>query len=84
MAEPRVPYEWAGMRVEATIVQATYAELGGYGLTAAPRIGTLEAVNELGILASLWREGDVPEDEVPARTFYPWSSVLELRLAEEG
>ena len=85
MAEPQVPYEWVGMRVEATIVQASIERDGTLGpLTAVWRTGTLEAVNELGIVASLWYEPDVPEEEPPARTFYPWSSVVELRRAEEG
>jgi hypothetical protein len=88
MAEAEVPYSWAGRQVAAAIVVAAgYNEYGTpLPLTAAYRVGILEAVNDLGIVASLWYFE--PEDEVeeapPVSTFYPWSSVVWLRLAEES
>jgi hypothetical protein len=88
MAKAEVPYRWAGRQVEAAIVVAAgYNEYGTpLPLTAAYRVGILEAVNDLGIVASLWYFE--PEDEVeeapPVSTFYPWSSVVWLRLAEES
>jgi hypothetical protein len=63
MAETQVPYSWVGQRIVAGIV-----EVSGYGQYGAPlpqpalhRVGTLDSVNELGILATL--EYVDPEDE---------------------
>ncbi len=44
----------------------------------------VEDVNELGMLASLSYDPDDEEEEQPISTFYPWGSVLWLRLVEEG
>lgn len=87
MAEPRAPYSWEGQRVVAAI-----DEPSGYGQFGKPlpraavqRVGLLEAVNDLGILATL-QYTDPEEEELgepPVPTFYPWSSVVWLRLAED-
>jgi hypothetical protein len=87
MAEAEVPYSWAGRRVAAIVEESRY---NSYGVprppAALPRVGTLEAVNALGMVAILWSAD--PEDEgqkeAPVSTFYPWSSVVWLRLAEES
>ena len=87
MAKAEVPYRWAGRQVEAAIVVAAgYNEYGTpLPLTAAYRVGILEAVNDLGIVASLWYfEAEDEVEEAPVSTFYPWSSVVWLRLAEES
>ena len=87
MAEAEVPYSWAGRQVRAAIVEESgYSDYGApLPLTAVYRVGTLEAVNDLGIVGTL--RYFEPEDEVeeapPVSTFYPWSSVVWLRLAEE-
>jgi hypothetical protein len=84
VAENRVPHSWVGQQVEALIIHATYSGQFGLptGLTASYTIGTLEAVNELGMLASLVFDPE-DEEEEPVSMFYPWSAVLWLRLAEE-
>ncbi len=85
MAEAEVPYSWAGRQVTAAIVEES-----GYGghddgrplpLTAVHRVGMLEAVNALGIVATL-RYVDPKEKGPPFSAFYPWSSVVWLRLVE--
>ena len=87
MAEAQVPYSWEGQQVEVSILEA-----GGYNQVGAPlpleapyRTGTLEVVNELGIVASLrYPPGYPVEDEEPVSTFYPWSSVLSIRPTDEA
>ena len=80
MAEAQVPYSWEGQQVEASILGPVYGQstlsLTGWDLT-----GTLEMVTDLGIVAFL-SDPDDEEGTSPVRTFYPWSSVLWLRLAE--
>jgi hypothetical protein len=82
----RVPDSWVGQQVEAQILQS-----GGYTGDGVPRpiialyrIGTLEDVNELGMLASLSYDPDDEEEEQTISAFYPWGAVLWLRLVEEG
>jgi hypothetical protein len=84
------PYDWVGRRVEALIVEgAIYDDaveqdtVRPARLIAMHRAGTLEAVNALGIVASLAYAGryEVEEHE-PISTFYPWSAVLSLRLQD--
>jgi hypothetical protein len=89
VAEAEVPHNWTGRRVTAAIVQAS-----GFGhyrtplpLTAVYRVGTLEAVNDLGIMATLGYydpEDEEVSEEPPVSTFYPWGAVVLLRLAEES
>ena len=88
MAETEVPYSWAGRRVVAAIVEESSYDSYGVPLppAALPRVGTLEAVNALGMVAILW-SADPEEEyqkEAPVSTFYPWNSVPCLRLAEES
>ncbi len=45
-------------------------------LRAEEKTGTLESVNDLGIVATLAAEDD---EEAPVSTFYPWSAILSLR-----
>jgi hypothetical protein len=97
----RVPDSWVGRQVEAQILES-----GGFTVDEVPkpvialhRIGTLEDVNELGMLASLSYDPDDEEvgmlaslsydpddeeEEQPISAFYPWGSVLWLRLVEES
>jgi hypothetical protein len=86
VVQNRVPDTWVGQQVEAQILQS-----GGFTVDEMPlpvkalyRIGTLEHVNELGMLASLSYDPNDEEEEQPISTFYPWGSVLWLRLVEEG
>jgi hypothetical protein len=70
-----VPQEWVGKRVEVDLVRP------GPTLTGATYQGTLNAVTDLGIVASVspaTRLGD----EVRER-FYPWSAVLSIDLSQE-
>jgi hypothetical protein len=88
MAEAEVPYSWVGRPVTAAIVEESgFSQLGApLPLTAVYRVGTLEAVNALGIMATLryYDPEDEEQEEAPVSTFYPWSSVVWLRLAEES
>ena len=81
MAEAQVPYSWVGRQVEASIIQGTSNLLGPTGLAPYKRVGTLEVVNNLGIVASLRYDSDYEREEEPVSMFYPWSSVIWLRLA---
>ena len=80
------PYSWAGRQVRAAIVEESgYSDYGApLPLAAVYRVGTLEAVNDLGIVATLryFDLEDAEQEEPPVSTFYPWSSVVWLRLAE--
>lgn len=77
MAEAKTPDAWVGSRVDALIVT-------GYGdpmqarrtLTAWWETGTLDEVNDRGIVATFEDEDD---DEPPETMFYPWTAVLRLR-----
>lgn len=91
MAEQRLPHDWEGRQIEASIVAATTNKRGlPIGLTAAVCVGTLERATDLGIVASLryayeyGQEYGLKEDEEPISVFYPWSSVVWIRLAGEG
>jgi hypothetical protein len=64
VAEAQIPYSWEGQQVEASILEA-----GGYNQVGTPlalegpyRTGTLEAVNELGVVASLQYPPEYPEE----------------------
>jgi hypothetical protein len=83
VAENRVPNSWVGQQVEALIIHPTHTSPYGVptGLSATYHSGTLEAVNELGMVASLVFDPE-DEEEGPVSMFYPWSAVLGLRLAE--
>ncbi len=84
MAEARIPYSWEGQQVETEIVgtQGVDSRYGTpKGLTAHYCTGTLETVTDLGIVASL-SDPDGEDETQPASTFYPWSSVVSLRLAQ--
>ena len=85
MAGDQPPEAWIGREVEAHILNAAGHDEDGFPttLTAVYRIGILEDVNSLGIMASLWYDEDDEEEEPPDSTFYPWSSVLWLRPVEE-
>jgi len=86
LMEEQVPRSWVGQRVEAGILEAEGLDQYGLarGLTEQYRTGTLEAVNDLGIVATLElaTEDDNDEEEGEAvGTFYPWAAVLWLRVA---
>jgi hypothetical protein len=85
MAGDRLPGAWIGREVEANILNAAgHDELGfPTSLTAEYRVGILEDVSSLGIMASLWYDPEDEEEEPPLSTFYPWSSVVWLRPVEE-
>ena len=68
-----IPQEWLGKRVEVDLVRP------GATLTGATYQGTLNAVTDLGIVASLSTDAR-PETEERER-FYPWSAVLSVDLA---
>ncbi len=86
MARPRPPEAWIGREVEANILNAAGYDQHGFpsSLTAEYRVGILEDVSNLGIVASLWFDPDDEEEEPPVSTFYPWSSVVWIRLTEEA
>jgi hypothetical protein len=85
LAGDQPPEAWIGRQVEANILNAAGHDEHGFPttLTAEYRVGILEGVNELGILASLWYDPDDEAEEPPVSTFYPWSSVVWLRPEEE-
>ncbi|CAN5231163.1 MAG: hypothetical protein M3Q62_08145 [Actinomycetota bacterium] len=68
-----VPQEWVGKRVEVDLVRP------GATLMGATYRGTLNAVTDLGIVASLSID-DQPGAEKRER-FYPWSAVLSVDLS---
>ena len=84
--EEQAPRSWVGQRVEMGLLEAERLDEYNlpHGLTEQYRDGMLEAVNDLGIVASLSIVASLdlgPEDEEkPTSTFYPWSAVLWLRL----
>ena len=66
-----VPQEWVGKSVEVDLVRP------GPTLTGATYRGTLNAVTDLGIAASLSTDARSGAEEVRER-FYPWSAVLSI------
>jgi len=85
MAGARPPEAWIGREVEANILNAAGHDQHGFpsSLTAEYRVGILEDVSDLGMVASLWFDPDDEEEEPPVSTFYPWSSVVWLKPVEE-
>jgi hypothetical protein len=85
MAGDQLPEAWIGRQVEASILNAAGYDEDGFPslLTAHYRVGILESVSNLGIVASLWFDPDDKAEEPPVSTFYPWSSVLWLKPVEE-
>jgi len=71
--EPMVPQEWVGKLVEIELVRP------GPALMGATYQGTLNAVTDLGIVATLSIDPR-PETEERER-FYPWSAVLSVDLS---
>jgi hypothetical protein len=71
--ELMVPQEWVGKRVEVDLVRP------GPTLMGATYQGTLNAVTDLGIVATLSTD-DHPGIEERER-FYPWSAVLSIDLS---
>jgi hypothetical protein len=86
MGGDQPPETWIGSEVEANILNAAgYDEYGlPSSLTAHYRVGILEDVSPLGIVASLWFDPDDEAEEPPVSTFYPWSSVVWLKPVEES
>ena len=68
-----IPQEWVGKRVEVDLVRP------GTTLMGATYQGTLNAVTDLGIVATLSTD-DQPEPAKRER-FYPWSAVLSVDLS---
>jgi hypothetical protein len=71
--EPMVPQEWVGKRVEVDLVRP------GPTLRGGTYQGTLNAVTDLGIVASL--STDARSETVERQRFYPWSAVLSVDLS---
>jgi hypothetical protein len=71
--EPMVPQEWVGKRVEIDLVRP------GPTLMGASYQGTLNAVTDLGIVATL--SIDAPPETEERERFYPWSAVLCVDLS---
>jgi hypothetical protein len=69
--DPMVPQEWVGKRVEIDLVRP------GPTLMGATYQGTLNAVTDLGIVATLSIDAR-PETR---ERFYPWSAVLCVDLS---
>lgn len=82
MGDSQIPESWVGLNIEASIIQVAYTRQGPThsptSLTAHRRKGSLDAVNSMGMVASLWYDTEDPEEVAPVSTFYPWSSVLWL------
>ncbi len=85
MVGDRAPQAWIGREVEANILNAA-----GYdedGLPSSPtahyRVGILEDVSDLGIVASLSFDSEDEAEEPPVSMFYPWSSVVWLKPVDE-
>ena len=68
-----VPQEWVGKRVEVDLVRP------GATLTGSTYEGTLNAVTDLGIVASL--STDVQSGSEERERFYPWSAVVSIDLS---
>jgi hypothetical protein len=71
--EAMVPQEWVGKRVEVDLVRP------GPTLMGATYQGTLNAVTDLGIVASL--STDARSETEERERFYPWSAVLSVDLS---
>lgn len=71
--ESMVPQEWVGKRVEVDLVRPGPTLMGG------TYQGTLNAVTDLGIVATLSTD-DRPGTGARER-FYPWSAVLAVDLS---
>ena len=71
--EPMVPQEWVGKRVEVDLVRP------GPTLMGAKYQGTLNAVTDLGVVATLSIDAQPGTDD--RERFYPWSAVLSLDLS---
>jgi len=69
-----IPQEWVGKRVEVDLVRP------GATLMGATHRGTLNAVTDLGIVASL--STDIQLETEERERFYPWSAVLSIDLSE--
>jgi hypothetical protein len=68
-----IPQEWVGKRVEVDLVRP------GATLTGATYQGTLNAVTDLGMVASLSTDALTGTEE--RERFYPWSAVLSIDLS---
>jgi hypothetical protein len=68
-----VPQEWVGKRVEVDLVRP------GPTLMGATYQGTLNAVTDLGIVATLSTDAQLVTEE--RERFYPWSAVLSVDLS---
>ncbi|MDP8951998.1 MAG: hypothetical protein M3N18_07145 [Actinomycetota bacterium] len=77
----QVPEAWVGRRVEVRIIVSGGWTSSGhpYPLRGESRVGDLEGVNELGIIATL-SDGEV---EPTPGVFYPWGAVLSMQLEGE-
>ncbi len=80
MAGDQAPRAWIGREVEANVLSAAGYDEDGMpsSLTAYYRVGILEEVSDLGIVASLSFDSEDEAEEPPVSMFYPWSSVAWL------
>ena len=85
MAGDQAPRVWIGREVEANIINAAGYDEDGLpsSLTAHYRVGILEDVSDLGIVASLSFDAEDEAEEPPVSMFYPWSSVVWLKPVDE-
>ena len=86
MAGDQAPRAWIGREVEANILNAAGHDEYGFpsSLTAHYRVGMLEDVSDLGIVASLSFDSEDEAEEPPVSMFYPWSSVVWLKPVDEA
>ena len=79
--QDRAPDSWVGQRVEVVVIRPINPDQPKFStsLTAFTFEGSLEQVNQRGILASLSSDFEM----LAAHTFYPWGSVLSMRLADD-
>jgi hypothetical protein len=86
LSTEQIPESWVGQQIEAMIVRPN-PRVRGWPLTALEQVGTLEGVNSMGMVASLWDDPEdpeeEPEEEPPDSKFYPWSTVLWLQSIED-
>ncbi len=85
MAGDQAPRAWIGREVETNIINAAGYDEDGLpsSLTAHYRVGILEDVSDLGIVASLSFDAEDEAEEPPVSMFYPWSSVVWLKPVDE-
>ena len=70
-----IPQQWVGKQVEVDLVRP------GATLAGVTHRGTLNAVTDLGIAASLSPDARPGAEQEARERFYPWGAVLCIDLA---